>query len=189
MLLFGGLDGEFLEGLEISLSGVGSVAYEYLRSEVFATIPLFMLLGDFVKRSGAARDLYNLGQTGPAGHPGASGHCNRGRQCDFCRGHRVSLAARRPSADRLSADAPSRVQQKICLGVGGGQRLPWNDYSPSVLLIVWGIIAEKSIAQLFIAGAIPGILLAGLFMVYIGVSAVMRPIWLQRCMRVPTRRR
>ena len=46
VILFGGIDGEWAEGLEISLSGVGSVSYEYLRSEVFATIPLFMLLGE-----------------------------------------------------------------------------------------------------------------------------------------------
>ena len=47
VILFGGIDGDWSLGLDIALSGVGSVAYEYLRSEVFATIPLFMLLGDF----------------------------------------------------------------------------------------------------------------------------------------------
>ncbi len=46
---------------------------------------------------------------------------------------------------------------------------------PSVLLIVWGIISEKSIAQLFIAGAIPGLILSLLFMIYIIVSATLRP--------------
>ena len=70
IILFGGLDGEWEEGLDIALSGVGSVAYEYLRSEVFATIPLFMLLGDFVNKSGAARDLYNLINHGLKAIPG-----------------------------------------------------------------------------------------------------------------------
>ena len=60
VLVFGGAQGEWREGFNIALSGVGSVAYEYLRSEVFAAIPLFMLMGDFVNRSGSARDLYNL---------------------------------------------------------------------------------------------------------------------------------
>jgi C4-dicarboxylate transporter, DctM subunit len=46
---------------------------------------------------------------------------------------------------------------------------------PSVLLIVWGIIAEKSIAQLFIAGAIPGLILALFFIAYIVISAILRP--------------
>ena len=70
VILFGGIDGEWAEGLEISLSGVGSVSYEYLRSEVFATIPLFMLLGDFVNKSGAAKDLYNLINHGLKAIPG-----------------------------------------------------------------------------------------------------------------------
>jgi len=60
VILFGGIDGDWDMGLDIALKGTGSVAYEYLRSEVFAAIPLFMLLGDFVNKSGAARDLYNL---------------------------------------------------------------------------------------------------------------------------------
>ena len=60
VILFGGIDGDWEGGFDIAIAGVGSVAYEYLRSEVFATIPLFMLLGDFVNKSGSARDLYNL---------------------------------------------------------------------------------------------------------------------------------
>jgi tripartite ATP-independent transporter DctM subunit len=46
---------------------------------------------------------------------------------------------------------------------------------PSVLLIVWGIIAEKSIAKLFIAGAIPGLILALFFMTYIVITAILKP--------------
>ena len=60
VILFGGIDDEWAFGLNVAMRGAGSVAYEYLRSEVFAAIPLFMLLGDFVNKSGAARDLYNL---------------------------------------------------------------------------------------------------------------------------------
>ena len=58
ILIFG--DGDLQNGFDIAMSGLGSVAYEYLRSEVFAAIPLFMLLGDFVNKSGSARDLYKL---------------------------------------------------------------------------------------------------------------------------------
>ena len=70
VLVFGGIDGEFADGIDIALKGLGSVAYEYLRSEVFATIPLFMLLGDFVNKSGSARDLYKLINHGLKAIPG-----------------------------------------------------------------------------------------------------------------------
>ena len=46
---------------------------------------------------------------------------------------------------------------------------------PSVLLIVWGIIIEKSIGKLFLAGFIPGLILALLMGIYVSVRAGMKP--------------
>ncbi|MEO2177093.1 MAG: TRAP transporter large permease subunit, partial [bacterium] len=46
---------------------------------------------------------------------------------------------------------------------------------PSVLMIVWGILTEQSIGQLFAAGIFPGLLLAFLFIVYIFGIALLRP--------------
>jgi tripartite ATP-independent transporter DctM subunit len=46
---------------------------------------------------------------------------------------------------------------------------------PSVLMIVWGILTEQSIGQLFAAGIFPGLLLAFLFIVYIFGFALLRP--------------
>ena len=70
VLIFGGAEGDFEGGFDIALRGTGSVAYEYLRSEVFAAIPLFMLLGDFINKSGSARDLYKLLNVGLRAIPG-----------------------------------------------------------------------------------------------------------------------
>src|SRR5213082_1048803 len=46
---------------------------------------------------------------------------------------------------------------------------------PSIIMIVYGVTANVSIAQLFIAGVIPGLMLAGLFMGYVVVWALMNP--------------
>lgn len=46
---------------------------------------------------------------------------------------------------------------------------------PSIPLIVYGVLAEVSILDLFIAGVIPGLILAGLFMSWIGAVALLRP--------------
>jgi tripartite ATP-independent transporter DctM subunit len=46
---------------------------------------------------------------------------------------------------------------------------------PSIIMIVYGVTAEVSISQLFIAGVIPGLLLAALFMGYVAVWAVFNP--------------
>src|SRR3970040_934591 len=46
---------------------------------------------------------------------------------------------------------------------------------PSVLMIVWGILTEKSIGALFLAGVIPGLMVAGMFCLYILGVAILRP--------------
>lgn len=46
---------------------------------------------------------------------------------------------------------------------------------PSIIMIIYGSIAEVSIGQLFMGGVIPGILLTAIFVVYIGVRCLMRP--------------
>ena len=44
--------------MSIALSILGSTAYDAIRSHALAVIPLFMLMGEIISRSGAARDLY-----------------------------------------------------------------------------------------------------------------------------------
>ena len=176
VILFGGIDGDWAIGMDIALKGAGSVAYEYLRSEVFAAIPLFMLLGDFVNKSGAARDLYNLINRGLRLIPGRLAVATVAGNAVFAAVTGVSIAA----AAAFSRIAYPQMlhhgyNRAFALGSVAGSACLGMIIPPSVLLIVWGIIAEKSIAQLFIAGAIPGLILACLFMVYIGVTAHVRP--------------
>lgn len=176
VLLFGGSEGDWELGFNIALSGVGSVAYEYLRSEVFAAIPLFMLLGDFVNKSGSARDLYNLINRGFRMVPGRLAVATVGGNAVFAAVTGVSIAA--AAAFSRIAYPQMRLhgyERKFALGSVAGSACLGMIIPPSVLLIVWGIISEKSIAALFIAGAVPGLILALFFMVYIAVSATLRP--------------
>ncbi|MEK9678313.1 MAG: TRAP transporter large permease subunit [Rhodospirillaceae bacterium] len=176
ILLFGGMDGDWEGGFEIAMSGVGSVSYEYLRSEVFAAIPLFMLLGDFVNKSGSARDLYNLINHGLKKIPGRLAVATVAGNAVFAAVTGVSIAA----AAAFSRIAYPQMRhygydRQFALGSVAGSACLGMIIPPSVLLIVWGIIAEKSIAQLFIAGAIPGLILAVFYMIYIGVTATLKP--------------
>ena len=174
VILFGGIDGDWEGGFDIAIAGVGSVAYEYPRSEVFATIPLFYASGRFRNKSGSARDLYNL----------------INRDLKFRGGFAVATVAGNAvfaavTGVSIAAAAFSRIVYRKCvtmviidnlhLALSAGSACLGMIIPPSVLLIVWGIIAEKSIAQLFIAGAIPGLILATLYMIYIGVMATIKP--------------
>ena len=176
ILVFGGIDGEFADGFDIAMRGLGSVSYEYLRSAVFATIPLFMLLGDFVNKSGSARDLYKLINHGLKAIPGRLAVATVVGNAVFAAVTGVSIAA---------AAASSRIaypqmrhhgyDRTFALGAVAGSACLGMIIPPSVLLIVWGIVAEQSIARLFVAGAIPGLILAGFFMIYISVKTTMKP--------------
>lgn len=174
ILIFG--DGDLQEGLDIAINGLGSVAYEYLRSEVFAAIPLFMLLGDFVNKSGSARDLYKLINHSMKFIPGRLAVATVAGNTVFAAVTGVSIAA----AAAFSRIAYPQMRfhgynRQFALGSVAGSACLGMIIPPSVLLIVWGIIAEKSISQLFIAGAIPGLILASFFMVYITLSVTLKP--------------
>lgn len=176
VLVFGGIDGDLAGGFDIAMSGLGSVSYEYLRSEVFAAIPLFMLLGDFVNKSGSAKDLFNLINRGFSAIPGRLAVATVAGNAVFAAITGVSIAAAaafsRIAYPQMRHHGYSRT---FALGAVAGSASLGMIIPPSVLLIVWGIIAEKSIAKLFIAGAIPGLILAFFFMTYIVITAILKP--------------
>ena len=176
ILVFGALDGDLEAGIDIAIRGIGSVSYEYLRSEVFATIPLFMLLGDFVNKSGSAKDLYSLINRGLRRIPGRLAVATVAGNAVFAAVTGVSIAA----AAAFSRIAYPQMRhhgydRTFALGSVAGSACLGMIIPPSVLLIVWGIVSEKSIASLFIAGAIPGLILAFFFMTYIAVRCTMKP--------------
>src|SRR3546814_3807981 len=75
------------------------------------------------------------------------------------------------SSDVCSSDLPERMIIGTLAGAGTlGLLIP-----PSIILIVYGVTVNESIAALFMAGVLPGIMLAGLFMAYIFVHALLRP--------------
>ncbi|NQV55765.1 MAG: TRAP transporter large permease subunit [Rhodospirillales bacterium] len=176
ILIFGAMEGDWGGGVDIAVRGVGSVAYEYLRSEVFAAIPLFMLLGDFVNRSGAAKDLYNLINRGLKVIPGRLAVATVAGNAVFAAVTGVSIAA--AAAFSRIAYPQMRLHgynRTFALGSVAGSACLGMIIPPSVLLIVWGIITEKSIAELFIAGAIPGLILATFYMIYISLAVTLKP--------------
>jgi C4-dicarboxylate transporter DctM subunit len=155
---------------------LASTAYEALRDYVFAVIPLFMLMGEFVARSGVVGDIYRGINRGLRRIPGrlALATVLGNAIFSFVTGVSIASAA---AFSRISYPEMKRhgYDRAFALGTVAGSSCLGMLIPPSVLMIVWGILTEKSIGQLFLAGVVPGLMVAGLFSLYILLVAVLRP--------------
>ena len=155
---------------------LGSTAYEALRDYVFAVIPLFMLMGEFIGRSGAVTDVYRGINRGVKRLPGRLGIATvlGNALFSFVTGVSIASAA---AFSRIAYPEMARFgyHKGFALGTVAGSSCLGMLIPPSVLMIVWGILTEKSIGQIFLAGVLPGLLLTFLFVAYIFATALLRP--------------
>ena len=153
--------------IEIAASVLGSTAYESIRADTLMVIPLFVLMGEVVSRAGAASDLYKLCDRGLRRLPGRLAAATVIGNAAFAAVSGVSIA----SAATFSRIAYPEMRKagydkSYALGVISGSACLGMLIPPSVLLIIWAILTEGSVGALFIAGIIPGILLASAFIGY-----------------------
>ena len=151
---------------------LASTAAEALRDFTFAVIPLFMLMGEFIGRSGAITDIYVAINRGLKKIPARLAIATVLGNTVFSFVTGVSIA----SAAAFSRIAYPEMKahnydRGFSLGTIAGSSCLGMLIPPSVLMIVWGILTEQSIGRLFLAGVLPGILLAALFVLYIVVRA------------------
>jgi tripartite ATP-independent transporter DctM subunit len=156
-------------------SFIASTAYEALRDYVFAVIPLFMLMGDFLAKCGAARDLFALINRLMRWVPGRLAIATVFANAVFAFVTGVSIAAA-AAFSRIAYPEMKRYgyERKFALGCIAGSACLGMLIPPSVLMIVWGVLTEQAIGKIFIAGIIPGFIVVGFYCAYIlGVA------WLQ----------
>lgn len=155
---------------------VGSTAYEAVRDYVFAVIPLFMLMGEFLAKCGAATDLFSLFNRLTRIVPGRLAVATVISNAVFAFVTGVSIAAA-AAFSRIAYPEMKRhgYQDRFALGCIAGSAVLGMLIPPSVLMIVWAILTELSIGDLFLAGVIPGLLLALFYVLYIVGAAALRP--------------
>lgn len=162
--------------MSIALSILGSTAYDAIRSHTLAVIPLFMLMGEIISRSGAARDLYLVCDRALLRLPGRLAVATVIGNAAFAAVSGVSIAAA-ATFSRIAYPEMRRAGygKSYALGVVTGCACLGMLIPPSVLLIVWAILTEGSVGALFIAGVVPGLLLGLTFVVYCVIVAVRNP--------------
>ncbi len=165
-----------LDSPEAALAILGNTAYEAVRKDVFAVIPLFVLMGDFISRSGAAADLFRICNRVLHRLPGRLAIATIAGNTVFAAVTGVSIAAA-AAFSRIAYPEMKKhgYKQTFALGAVAGSACLGMLIPPSVLLIVWAILTEMSVGALFVAGVIPGIILALLFAAYVVISAYLNP--------------
>lgn len=161
---------------ELAAGQVGSTSFFALRDFVFAVIPLFVLMGEFVSRSGSAGDLYRVMNFGLKRIPGRLAVATVAGNAVFAAVTGTSLASAaafsRLAYPEMIAAGYSRT---YALGSVAGSACLGMLIPPSVLLIIWGIVTEISIGFLFLAGILPGLMLSLMMAFYCSATAVLNP--------------
>ena len=157
---------------EAFLIAAASVLWGTMSENGLTSIPLFVLLGELLLRSGMADRMYQAFAAWLGRLPGGLLHTNIGCCALFAAtsGSSVATAATigtvaLPSLQRHGYPMSAALGS---LAAGGtlGILIP-----PSVNMIIYGSMTNNSVGKLFIAGILPGLLLTGLFMVYIYIMA------------------
>lgn len=143
---------------------------------VFATVPLFVLMGLFVNVSDIGRDAFRAAQRIFGGVRGGLGVATVAANAIFAAITGISIAS---AAIFSKIAVPEMVRQgytaKFAVGLTAGSSVLGMLIPPSLLLIIYGVIAEVSIGGLFRAAVIPGIILAAAFAVGVVLMAIFWP--------------
>jgi tripartite ATP-independent transporter DctM subunit len=143
---------------------------------VFATVPLFVLMGLFVNVSDVGRDAFRAAQRIFGRVYGGLGVATVAANAVFAAITGISIAA---AAIFTKIAVPEMVRQgytpKFAVGLTAGSSLLGMLIPPSLLLIIYGVLAEVSIGSLFLAAVLPGILLAVTFAVAVVLMAWLWP--------------
>ena len=157
---------------------LGELSWGSSNEFLMVAIPLFILLGEILLRAGFAERMYGAMALWLSWLPGGLMHANIGASTLFAAtsGSSVATAATVgtvaiPQIKRYGYNEPLFLGS-IAAGGTLGILIP-----PSINLVIYGVLTNSSVPKLYLAGIIPGFLLAGLFMLAVVVACLARPAW------------
>jgi C4-dicarboxylate transporter DctM subunit len=168
MALVGFLGFSYIISFQAGLNLLAKDVFDVFSSYGFTVIPLFVLMGQVAFNAGIAKRLYNASYKFVGHIPGGLAMATVAGATAFkaiCGSSPATAATFAsvavPEMDRYNYD--KKLSAGIVATVGTlGILMP-----PSVTLIVFGIITEQSIGKLFLAGIIPGLIIAFFFIIII----------------------
>jgi len=159
-----------------TLSLIANGPYDFLKNYSLATVPLFILMGHLSYEAGFTTDVYRAARLWLARLPGGVAMASVVGCGGFSAitGSSVACAA---AMGRIAIPEMLRFGYSSSLATGSvaiggtlGSLIP-----PSILFILYGVFAEQSIARLFMAAIVPGLLSLLAYLVVIWVWVALRP--------------
>jgi tripartite ATP-independent transporter DctM subunit len=164
-----GLIGLLLNDMAVGDVGLNAatILWSHTASWTLAALPLFIWMGEVLFRTRLSQDLFNGLAPWLSYLPGRLLHVNI-IGCGIFAAVSGSSAATSATIGRMTVGELSKrgYDDSMSLGTLAGSGTLGLLIPPSIILIVYGVSAEVSIARLFLAGAIPGLMLVLLFMGY-----------------------
>jgi len=166
---------------------VGTLWWHLTNNFIFTMLPLFILMGEILSYSGITKRLYSALNPFFGRLSGGLLHTNIVSCAVFASISGSSLATVAtigkiavPEMEKLGYDG-KMIVGSVAGGATLGILIP-----PSVIMIIYGVLAKQSIGQLFIGGVIPGIITAALYMTYIAVRVFFQPHLVGQKLKFPS---
>jgi C4-dicarboxylate transporter DctM subunit len=157
---------------------LGEVAWTTSQDFLLVAIPMFVLLGEILLRAGVAERMYAAMAHWLSWLPGGLMHSNIGA-CTLFSATSGSSVATAATVGTVSLPLVRRYgyNERLFLGTlaaGGtlGILIP-----PSINMIIYAVLTDTSIPRLYLAGVVPGLAMALLFMGIVLVLCLLRPAW------------
>ena len=160
----------------VAVNMAGQVANDALREYLFAVVPLFVLMGLLVTVSGVGKDTFDVFERLMRRVRAGLGVATVFANAVFASITGISIASAsvfsRVAVPEMTRHGYSR---SFATGVVAGSSVLGMLIPPSLLMIVYAVLAEESVGRMFLAGVGPGILLALMFSGTILLMAAWRP--------------
>lgn len=176
MLLVGFIGFGSVVSFDAALNMIAKDLYDVFGSYNLTVIPLFILMGQISFHAGISSRLFDVAYKFIGHWPGGMAIATIGA----CTGFSAICGSTNATAATMAAVTLPEMRRyhyrdSLAAGVvaaGGslGILVP-----PSVVFIIYGIMTEQSIGQLFMAGILPGLLLSGLFVLAVVIWVRLRP--------------
>jgi len=162
--------------LEVATNLLAIAAGDAIATYDFGVIPLFVLMGALVAAADLGRDAYVAANQLFLRVRGGLGIATVAANAVFAAVTGVSIASATVFT-RIAVPEMLRLGYKprFAVGVVAGSSVLGMLIPPSILLIVYGIVAEQSVGRLFLAGVVPGLILAVMFSLAIVFMAYRMP--------------